>query len=416
MVKNIFAKIAVLPILLISLSVYAQQNPNPLSLEDCIILAEKNNELIQIQIQKIEQAKQVLRQARGALLPEVDFVFVQTLKDTSGSSASGNSTDSKITASQPLFYGFTLKNVVAIAEAQSRVSELELKNVQRALESDTAKAFYALAQAESDLKNTEDTLDKMAEREKVLITRVTIGKSRESELFMLQSQISVLQSNRQKISGVRKKASEQLAFLTGIDAKDIVIADTAMEPSGVDAVESIIDKAQNRSDIKLAEENLRTQEKKIKVAQGLRLPTVDLNGTYYAARSGSMADSKWDTGLSLNMPLYQGGIIKSGISEEKLKLQEYTQALAQSRKRVKTEILQLHSSIESSLAQVSALKSAYSKAQLSYELQLKDYSVGLVNNLDVIQATLTLLDVRNNLNGAIIQSKLNKVLLEIAVK
>ncbi len=46
-------------------------------------------------------------------------------------------------------------------------------------------------------------------------------------------------------------------------------------------------------------------------------------------------------------------------------------------------------------------------------VQLKDYRMGLVNNLEVIQAMMSVYDAKRSLDKAAAQMKLNKVLLDI---
>lgn len=386
-----------------------------LTLDDCIDLAKKNNETVKIQLYKITQAGQKILQASGDVWPDLTFIYQKFYKDTEGNTVTGEGTDSKVYVKQPLFYGLRKLKSIELSRSDKYIAELQLKDITRNLVSDVAKAFYTLAQFDSDLKNIDETLEQMAGREKELIARVNIGKSRESELYMFQSQISVLRSKKQKTSGERKKSVESLSFLIGIETSEINISDNVQEPSGAGPVEKIIEETESRSDIQIANENIKMQEIRVKMAKGGRLPTLDLTSDWYISRSGS-SSGNWDLYLLLNLSLFQGGILKAQVNEELSKLQESRKTADLTIREVKTEIHRLHADMESSLEQVSALKKAYEKAKKSYDLQLKDYSVGLVNNLDVIQATLTLLDVKNNLNSAVIQSKLNKVLLNIAVE
>jgi outer membrane protein TolC len=116
------------------------------------------------------------------------------------------------------------------------------------------------------------------------------------------------------------------------------------------------------------------------------------------------------------VPLFQGGIIRAQVGEELSKLDEAKIALALATRELVTEIRGLHLSLESSIAQAAALTDAYDKAKKSYDLQLADYRFGLCNNIDVVQAALTLLDVKSSFDRAVIETKLYKALMDIAVK
>ena len=111
---------------------------------------------------------------------------------------------------------------------------------------------------------------------------------------------------------------------------------------------------------------------------------------------------------------FPGGIIRSKYNEQLSNLRVSEEKLSQIIREVTTEISKLYQSATSSVKQVTAYKDAYLKAEKSYSMQLKDYKFGLVNNLDVLQAMTSMLDVQRNFDRAIIQTKLNKTLLEIA--
>jgi outer membrane protein TolC len=351
-------------------------------------------------------------------MPTLSFNYQSFTRDNAADTLTGSGTDAKLYLIQPLYSGSRTKNTVQLAKTTKHVTELELMNVKRNLYSDITRAFYALAQTDSDMKNLDETIDLMTNRQTELSTRVRLGKSRESEMFMLESQVAVLLSNKQKLSGDRQKSVQTLAFLTGASADaetGLTIVDDMTEPAGpVTLVQTMIEGANTRSDLQQAADAVTIQNYRVSIINGGLFPTLDLNSSVYSTRSGSA--SKWDLYLLLSMPLFQQGITRSRINEEKSRLDEITEYSAFTRRQAETEIKQLHSAYESSLAQSVLLKDAYNKSKKSYNIQLKDYGLGLVNNLDVIQATLTLLDVKSSLDRTILQTKLNKILLDLTIR
>ena len=69
--------------------------------------------------------------------------------------------------------------------------------------------------------------------------------------------------------------------------------------------------------------------------------------------------------------------------------------------------------LESSRVQKKTLEQAYQKSKASYDLQLREYRLGLVNNLEVIQALNTLLDMKRSLDKTDVQMVLNAIQLKI---
>ncbi len=389
---------------------------NGLTLEKFIEYAKNNNEIVKIQLRKIRQYEEKIVQAQGGILPAVSFSYQTYFRDTANNTISGQGTDSRIIVSQPLYYGSRKRETINISKSEKRIRELQLKNTLRKLESDVATAFYQIAQAESDSKNTNETITMMINRKNEINERVRLGKSRESELYVLDSQIAVLRANLQKLQGEYDKAVETLAFLTNLSTSVIKISDVEFEPKYVDSVEQYISTINTRTDVVEVQEAIDAQLRRVRVAKASFSPTLDLNSYWYTARSGSLSNVSWDLYLLFGIPIYQGGILKSRVDEEVAKLEELNELYNMVLRSVKTEVRQPHTSLVSSISQVESFKDAYIKAKKSYDLQLKDYQLGLVNNLDVIQATFTLLDVKTNLDRSILRAKQNKVLLDIAVK
>ncbi len=61
-----------------------------------------------------------------------------------------------------------------------------------------------------------------------------------------------------------------------------------------------------------------------------------------------------------------------------------------------------------------AYQDAYDKAAKSCEMQLQDYRYGLVSNLAALESISTMLDAKRNLDRALVQAKVDKILLDIA--
>jgi len=389
----------------------------PLTLYDSISLAMDNNEVVKMQLESISQARQRKHQAGGEVLPSLSFNLDRFFRDKNDNIVTGSGTDSGFSLTQPLFYGGQNLKAIELSKVDIRMEELQLKNIIRKLDFDVAGAFYTLAQAQANFKNTTESMDMMLTREKELTDRVRLGKSRQSELYMLESQVALLRSRIEGIKGDYAKALEALAFVIGTSTA-VTISDTLPQPQATEPVDKITERAMSRSDIQGAKNAITEQSLMVRIARAGYLPSLYATGSLYttSTRSGVLSGSTWDVNLLLDVPLFQGGIIRAQVGEELSKLDEAKIALALATRELVTEIRGLHLSLESSIAQAAALTDAYDKAKKSYDLQLADYRFGLCNNIDVVQAALTLLDVKSSFDRAVIETKLYKALMDIAVK
>lgn len=407
--------VAIISAVSMSSAAFAEQVKRPLTLPECIGLARQHSGTLAAQNERRNVAARRLTQARGGMLPSVAFIYQKTYRDTADGLYSTDLTDSKFSLTQPLFYGTRKFSSFSISGNDLRKEELNTETVDRLVRASATQAFYLLAQVDSDIANIGATKGAMQERLKELQERVRLGKSRNSETLMLESQIATLTAQEEKSRSDRAKAAEQLAVLIGADPDSIAASDDTSPPDTLDPVASYMDKLKNRSDLAAAAKDVESQKLKLRAARGALLPTLDLNGAYYTQKSGSSyADSKWDAALVLNAPLFQGGSLWGKASEEAARLREYEANYGQAMRDAASQLRIFYKSAASSIKQSAAYKDAYDKANKSYQMQLSDYRYGLVSNLDVIQSMLSMLDVKKNYDRAIIQSKIDKALLDIA--
>lgn len=382
----------------------------------CLELARGASEDLKMQSEKIIQAEQRIAQSRGTLLPSLDFVAVKTYQDTAGGEFQNDLTDTKFTLNQSLFSGLSGWHGLGAAKGEARKERLLYTAARRELNAAVAVAFYALAQIEADAANLDESLKLMIDRRDELVERARLGKSRDSEVLQLESQIAALKAQQSQVSGSMASALETLSYLTGVDSSSLEIDDGAPAAQDPGPVGRYLDGALKRSDIEALKQDVVTEQYRAKAVKGGLLPSLDLNGAYYTARSGSSADSKWTAYLTLDVPLFQGGSAWARAREENSKLRQAEFKLAQSQRLLGAQVKSLYKSLLSSIEQEDAYRDAYLKAQKSYQAQLRDYRFGLVNNLDVTQAMLSMIDAKRSYDRSVIQAKVNKAALDIAVE
>jgi len=411
----VFVSAILLSLILFHLSVgYAQENNVVLTLDKCILAAQNKGEVLMISREIQAQVAEQVKQARGGFLPAVKFKYQKTYRDTAGGEYTTNLDDSKIALSQPLFSGFGKKANYDLSKNELQKQKFNYDSVERILSSEVTLAFYSLAQVDADIANIKNTEQLMQERLNELNERVRLGKSRDSEVLMVESQLATFIAEEEKSQGERAKAAETLAYLTGFDSENLVVTDNTPDTAGTELLEKYLESAKNRPVIEVEKKNVISQRFRIIAARSMLLPSLNLEGAWYTQRSASLTDSKWDTLFTLDMPLFQGGSAIGKVNEELSRLREYEAKLSRVVRESETEIRKLYRSAIFSIKQAAAYTVAYNKASESYQMQLKDYRYGLVNNMDVIQSMITMLDAKRNFDRMLIQAKLDKAILEIA--
>jgi outer membrane protein len=394
----------------------AQDEKVVLNLRQCLDLAKDRSQELRAEQDRVTQSRERLKQARGLSFPSINLNYSTLFQDTAGGQNDGQDTNSGLSLIQPLYYGSRITDGVALSKADIAREEANYRTLLRGLNRNITGAFYTVVSFQKDIENLENTIGIMRSRYQELKERERLGKSRESELLAVESQIATLAGQQAQAEAARISAAESLARLLGVDSTKLILSDDAGPVENLPVLQTYIESVQNRSDIESARASSLIQEKTVGIAKSYRLPVVNLQGDWYLMRSGSLSDSKWDATILASVPLFQGGVLRGRIDEQLARKREIDEALSALIRDTVSEVKQLYQSVVFSMKQSQAYTDAFDKAEKSYKLQMKDYRFGLVNNLDVIQATLDMLSAKRSLDTTNIQVKSNRELLEIAVQ
>ncbi len=390
-----------------------------LTLDEYFAAALKRSEVVATQAELIRQAEEHYRQADAALYPTVNGVASYTQQDPipAGESDTSNfpnrQTLTKLSATQPLFRGFrefaALRQTQALVGAQNQ----DYLGARTQLFKDVAQNFYTVLSIEQDLRNLDAEIQQDLDREKELNARVRIGRSRIGEVLTVQSNISNLRAQVEQLRGQLSVAREAFAFLSGLDPAT-PLRDTETLPAGPEPLDAYLARLELRPDVKAAQQRLTAAQENTRVARGANLPSIDLNANRYLNRTGSLRDSSWDVGIALTVPIYTGGQLQSKVSEAVSQRTQAELSLSQVRRQAGQEIRSAHQSVAYDRLQLDALEKATAAARKNYQAQAHDYRLGLVTNLDVLQALTTYQENQRALDRARYTAKSDYLMLQAA--
>jgi len=387
-----------------------------LTLDEYFAQALVRSEVVATQSELILQAEERYRQAKSTLRPTLDGVASYTWLDKGARDTTANPTrqpHARLTATQPLFRGFrefaSMRQTQALIGAQGE----DYRQARTQLFKDVAQNFYDVLALEQDLKNFDEQINLNLQREKELQDRVRIGRSRTGETLAVQTTISTLRAQVEQLQAQLAAAREAFAFLSVLPA-DTPLRDTETLPASLDTLETYLARLELRPDVKAAQQRLTAAQENISVARGARQPSLDLNANRYLERKGSLEGVDWDVQLALTIPLYSGGIRQSQVREAVSLSTQAELGASQVRRQAEQEIRSLHQSVVYDRSQLAALEKATEAARKNYEVQRRDYRLGLVTNLDVLQALTLFQDNQRALDRARYTAKLDYLRLEAA--
>lgn len=397
-----------------------------LTLAQCFKLAQNQSESLKIQMEEINKSSARGRAALGGAMPDVRWKFDNTWNDPSGVKAleaqgftgfvEKEQTESKFTLEQPLFSGLREWTAWSGAKRERLKNELLLERASLDLYEDVSEIFYSILDGESNRGNTKAALILAENRVRELKGFSRLGKARKSEVFTAEAHAAALKADLVQIESMIKSFREELSYLAGQDLTNSPLLEDGGNISEPMPLSEALTKAQNRSDLKAQKEDMAVQKLRVRYERGFFWPSIDVFGNYYTQRSTFLDEIDWDIVLSVDMPLFQGGSVRARVREAQAGYRQAQLKLSEMERHVQYSVRKIHSDLLSALQQTRSLEEATLAAQKSYDALQDEYKLGLVTNLDVLQAMDFLLAQKRARDTARLKSKHLFVSLDIAME
>lgn len=416
----------ILSLLLSSLQPAFAAEAGVVSLRQCYEWARAQDEGLKSRREAVVQSKARARAATGGALPDVSWEMTRTHQDPDGIEeleAQGfagfveqDQTESKFSARQPLFSGLREFSARSGFKRQSAADAMRLTRAELELFERTSETFYAVLEEESAGGNTRDALILAEDRVKDLQRFRRLGKSRESEVFTAQARASALKAQSRRLESRVASAREDLSVLTGQDLSAAKLSDDAPATPVVPSLEESLAAARQRSDIRALAEEEAAARLRVRYERGAYWPSADVTGNYYTKRPAFMDAITWDVVLALKVPIFRGGASFARVDEALSSFRQATFRREEAERLVSSRVRRTHAELSAALQEAEALEDAASAAQKSYDALQKEYSLGLVTNLEVLDALDTHLAQNSAYDAARLKVKRLAVQLGVAME
>jgi outer membrane protein len=402
-------------IVLLSLLLMGQAHA-AITLKDSFEMAKKNMEILKRSGSQIKAAIERKNQARAAMLPTISGFGNETRIDrpttrpgVSRAFILTRQYSAGLRLQQPLIRGGifsawqTRSEEIVLAEFQKSASEVSLYQL-------VINAYYNLHFAKQDLKNLSELLRYSKQRQLELESLTKVGRSRRGELIQAQTQYLAAQAQYRQGEMNYTAAAENFEFFTGLKAEEL--APLSMIPKELPEMTELIKKMNHRPDLKARRQEVKVADQRMGVVKGAYYPQVDLVSNYYFDRTGVLQTSEWDVAVVLNVPLFQGGSVVAQVREAaELKRQAELNS-DETTREARRDLVVLYQNYSQIQSQLEVMRGALAKAEEAYKLNLKDYRMGQVTNLEVLQGLNLFIETKRSYDGLISQSHLTYKNLE----
>lgn len=302
-----------------------------------------------------------------------------------------------VSLQQPLFDGFQTRNNVRAAEASVRAANESLRNTEQNILFNAASAFMDVIRDRRIAELREQNLEFLVEQVRAAESRFEVGEGTRTDVAQAEAG---RQAALAELSAARAQATSSGAVyrqVVGTEPGDLQAADPVAQllPGGLDAAMAAA--VAEHPAILATQHQVDAAAFSVKSAEGALLPQVSASAgvsTSYSDSSGlpgvgTMSDgtsNSADVGLSLTVPIYQGGRASAEVRQSKESLGQARIDVDVSRDEVHAALTSAWTQYDTAHESVEANRELVSAAQLALEGVIEERDVGQRTTLDVLDA------------------------------
>jgi outer membrane protein len=422
--KSVILKSAKLCLVIFLFSVSGlRAEEQPVALKDAINIAFKNNKDIQIQEKQLQVSKADILEATSRFLPHVNIDAAYTHND-------------KVPA-QNIFFGFQNDNKIGLSLNESvyngganlanlkqarlglKVQEETLRAKKLDVEFEAKRLYYGLLLAYETERIAKDLVDQAQDHYKNVTDKFKHGTASRFDCLQSKVQISLLFpqliSARNDIEYIKAELNKLLG--RKVDTPIYVVEKLEYSPVQVKEGEFLKTAYLNKPELILKTLGFDISKWSIQMAKSGYRPDINVQAgyTYRSNNLGNILNAQhnnWNAGLSVTIPVFEGFSTKAKVDAAKA---QYAQAaldkdnladqIAVDIRKGCLDLKEAESIILSQRDNVSSAKEALRISEVSY-----DNGIGI--NLDVLDAQVSLAQIRKNLSGGIYDYLMAKAFLD----
>ncbi|MEM6625205.1 MAG: TolC family outer membrane protein [Pseudomonadota bacterium] len=384
------------------------QSASAETLGDAIASAYQRNPTLLAERKARAIADENLKQAKSQRLPQVSLTSslgleeTETTRDFGGGALPGFGDQSNriasagIEARQSLYAGGRIAAGVRQARAGVDSADGELEAASQSLILDVVTAYVDVISDEASHEIRKNNVNVLEQQLQAASDRFDVGEVTRTDVAQAEARLSGAEAD---LAASRAQLESTRALFAELVGRAPVQLEPYPPAPGLPAeLEEAIELALAANpSLAASRASEAAAEQAVKVARGQLRPNVDLVGAAGVQETNSddtFRDSNASLTAQFQMPLFQGGLLRSQVRSAKLQYDQarlQTQAIERSLianvSRAWYNVISANRAIESSRRQVAA-------AEIAFEGAEQELSVGLRTTLDVLDQEQELLEAR----------------------
>lgn len=359
-----------------------------LTLEGCILTALTEHPDLKTAESRIESARAGIGQAAADKKPQLNASGSYTRSDSRFADSDSGSYSSGVQVSQSIFDWGRANLRIGGARLSTSAAEADYLQTRDNVIANVRSAYYALNRsirqhevATTRYKNYEQRLEwarsyyQVGTKAKIEVTKAEADLS-SSKLTLVRTESSGQQAKAELASamGVPLSRIEQIT-----DVLDYTDWDVPIEEAVQAALQNRPELLAKQKRVEYAKNNLELQMK------GLS-PSISASGGYNAFGSAPFDDNNWNAKMSVNIPIFDGGLTKSKVEGARADLAAASSEFDSLKNSVMLEVRKAWESLVEAKQALQASTESERYAKETLDLALGRYKAGVGDSLEISDA------------------------------
>ena len=278
------------------------------------------------------------------------------------------------------------------SENQLAQAEAEYASEQQNLLIRTAKAYFGVLSAQSNLEFAQTEKHSLEYQLKQMKQRLVVGTASITDLQEVQAGFD--QINASEIDAQRKLEAAKSALAEIIGSTDVELNplkdDFPLQTPNPNKLQDWLSLAeQNNPAVIAASNRAEVARKAVEIQFSGHLPTIDLVGNVGIAdtnRPAGLVANSQAVGVQLNVPIFQGGAVNSKVRQAEHQFESAKQNIDKQRRAAERQTKDAYKGIVYLISQIEALKSAQQSTKIAVDATGKGLQVGTRTMAEVLTA------------------------------
>lgn len=365
-------------------------------------------------------------QARANYYPQVSassgYSRIKPVTSTTGrlTSGTGSAFDSytgSVALSQNIFDFGRTASQVDIQKLNTRASRSDLENTTEQIVLAVKQAYYSVLQASRNRAVAEESVGQFAQHLEQARGFYEVGTKSKFDVTRAEVDLSNARLNLIRADNTLKLAVVNLNNAMGVpDAPRYTLEDTlAFKRYGVALDEAVAKAFANRPDLHAITVRKRAAEENIELAGKNYYPTLTGNAGYNWGGSKFPLEEGWTVGALVNLPVFNGFLTRSQVSEAKANLNVVRANEDLLRQDVLLDVQQSYLNLKEAETRIPTAELAVRQATENLEIANGRYAAGVGNPIEVTDAQVAYSNAKFTYIQALSDYKVAQAALERAM-